>query len=161
MIILFGLIVVFVLFTFVLFFGAPYLPTRREQVEDSFKLLGLKKGQTFYELGSGDGRLLKEAGKRGYNAVGYELNPILVLISRLNTYKYRKNVKTKWGSFWGADLSKADGVYVFLLDKYMQRLDKKIEKECVDGVAVVSFAFKIPSKKIKKKIKGLFLYEYK
>ncbi len=153
--------VLVLLFGFVVLFGAPYLPTRRLEAETALDLLDLKPGQTLYELGCGDGRVLKRAAQRGLNAVGYELNPLLVLTARLNTWRYRKQVKVVWGNFWRADLSQADGIFVFLIDRFMEKLDKKIESEIKKPVKLVSFAFQIPNKKYSKAQNGLFLYVYK
>lgn len=152
--------VLVLLFGFVLLFGAPYLPTRKKQTEAALDLLDLKKGETLYELGCGDGRVLKLAARRGLQAVGYELNPLLVLIAWLHTYRYRKQVKVVWGNFWRADLSRADGVFVFLLDRFMDKLDKKLAREVRKPLKLVSFAFKIPDKKIEKYRDGMFLYKY-
>ena len=70
-------------FGLTLFFGAPYLPTLRAQVPEALDLLQLKAGDTLIEIGSGDGRILAAAAGRGLLAVGYEINPILVIISRM------------------------------------------------------------------------------
>ncbi len=43
-------------FSFVLLFGAPYLPTLKKQIRTTFKLAELSKGDTIIELGCGDGR---------------------------------------------------------------------------------------------------------
>jgi len=147
-------------FGFVILFGAPYLPTLKNQIEGAFELLDLKKGQTLIELGSGDGRILFEAGKRGIKAVGYELNPFLVVYSIIKTWKYRGEVKVIWGNYWSKDWPNADGVFVFLLDRYMQKLNKKIIHEFNQPIKLVSFAFKIPNKKIVESKQGLFLYKY-
>jgi SAM-dependent methyltransferase len=154
------LLAVIALFGFVLAFGAPYLPTRRRETLAALKLLDLKKGQTLYDLGCGDGRVLKLAARQGLKGVGYELNPLLVLVAKLNTYKYRKQVKIVWGNFWKADLSSADGVFVFLLERFMRRLDKKMQREAHRPVKLVSFAFTIPDKKVEKSVDGLYLYKY-
>lgn len=152
--------IVVLLFGFVLLFGAPYLPTQRRETQTALDMLELKPGQVLYELGCGDGRVLKQAAERGLRAVGYELNPILVVVARLHTWKHRKAVKIVWGNFWRADLNKADGVFVFLLDRFMQRLDKKIRQECKKPIKVVSYAFTIPGKKPIREKTGLFLYRY-
>ncbi len=151
---------VVVCFSFVLIYGAPYLPTHKPQVEKSLDLLCLEKGQTMYELGCGDGRVLKAAAKRGYKAVGYEMNPLIYVIAVINTWKYRKLVSVKFGNFWRADLRNADGVYVFLLDKFMARLDKKLSNELKPGVRLVSYTFKIPDKRLYKSDCGMFVYIY-
>ena len=148
------------LFGFVLFYGAPYLPTLRRQSEAALDLLDLKKGQTLYELGCGDGRVLKLAARRGLKAVGYELNPLLVAAAWLNTLRYRRRVKVIWGNFWNADLKPADGIYVFLLDRFMEKLDGKLRRDAAAGTKVASYAFEIPGKKPSKQKAGVFLYKY-
>jgi hypothetical protein len=153
-------LILLALFSFVLLFGPPYLPTLSKQIEETLKLTGLKPGQTLLELGSGDGRVLLVAAKRGIRGVGYELNPLLVIVSRIVTFKYRKKVKIIWGNYWLADWPEADVMYVFLLQRFMAKLDKKIvQQDC--KVTLVSFASTIPGKKPTIKKAGLFLYEYK
>lgn len=148
------------IFGFVLFYGAPYLPTHRKQAATALDMLDLKKGQTLYELGCGDGRVLKEAAKRGINCVGYELNPILVVFAWFYTFRYRRLVKVVWGNFWKADLAPADGIFVFLIKRFMVKLDKKIVAEGSEGVKLVSYAFKVPKRKVALEKDALFLYKY-
>lgn len=154
--------VIFVLsFGAVLLIGAPYMPTLRESCDDALDLLDLKPGQTLYEFGSGDGVMLKRAAQRGLKAVGYELNPFLLIISWVRTVRYRRQVKIIWRNFWKADLHKADGLFVFLLDRFMARLDEKIKRETqAKPFRLVSHAFKIPGKKPAKKKRAMFLYQY-
>lgn len=147
-------------FGFVVFFGAPYLPTLRPQMEAALDLLDLSEGQTMLELGSGDGRVLIAAAERGWNAIGYELNPALALYSWLRTRKYGARVKVIWGNFWWRKLPEADGVFVFLLQKYMSKLDKKITQEISKPVKLVSFVFTIPDRKPARVEKSLSLYAY-
>lgn len=149
------------LFGFVIFFGAPYLPTMTRQRQAAIDMLALKPGQLIYDLGCGDGRLLKAAAKRGLLAVGYELNPLLVIVARLSTLRYRKKVRIVWGNFWKADLKMADGVFVFLIDHHMARLDKFISSQRrAKSLKVVSYAFPIPAKKPAATRGPLFLYRY-
>ena len=152
--------VVFVGFTFVIAFGAPFLPTLSPQVGRALDLIDLKPGETLLELGSGDGRVLMAAAARGLNVVGYELNPFLVLYSWLRTRRYRRQVKIVWRNFWKVDWPPAEGIFVFLLNPYMKRLDKKITQEMSKNVKVVSFAFHIPGRKPAKESNGLYLYKY-
>lgn len=148
-------------FGFVLLFGAPYLPTLSAQQIRALELLNLKKGQTLLELGSGDGRMLRAAARRGIKVVGYELNPILFIISWLLCLPYRRLVKVRFANFWAVNWPKADGIYVFLLDRYMQKLDKKITGQYKGKkIILVSYTFKIPNKTPTKKDGGLSLYEY-
>lgn len=143
-----------------LLFGAPYLPTHKQQVVQALDMLEIKKGDVLHELGCGDGRLLREAARRGHRAVGYELNPLVYLIARLSTWRYRKMVSVHYANFWSADLTKADAIYVFLLDRFMEKLDRKLSAEAKQGTLLASYAFKIPGKKPIKAQSGIFLYKY-
>lgn len=153
-------VTIILLFGFVVFFGAPYLPTLKKTQDTALDILSLKPGQTLLELGCGDGRVMREAAKRGLKVVGYEINPLLVIISKLTTRKYKNQVKVVWGSFWSVDWPKHDGIYVFLLDKYMSRLDQKIKQQSKKGVRVASNSFKIPDKKFVLEKSGVYLYIY-
>jgi len=79
--------------------GAPWLPLRRRDIPDGFALVDISSTDVVIDLGSGDGRLLIEAAKRGATVIGYELNPFLVWWSRhrlepysLQSTVYRKNL---------------------------------------------------------------------
>lgn len=154
-------IFVFIAFTFVVAFGAPFLPTLTPQVKNALDLIDLKPGQTLLELGSGDGKVMIAAAERGLTVIGYELNPLLVVYSWLRTRKYKGRVKVVWGNFWRKELPKTDGIFVFLLQPYMAKLDTKIIQECSKPVKLVSFAFYIPDKKPDTERNGMFLYKYK
>lgn len=152
--------VFFVAFSFVVAFGAPFLPILKPKMVIALDLIDLKPGQTLLELGSGDGRVLKAAAQRGLNVVGYELNPLLVIYSKIVTWKYRKQVKVHLGNYWHKTWPPADGVFVFLLQPYMEKLDAKIKADCRKGTKLVSFAFTIDSRKPAKSKDGLYLYRY-
>lgn len=157
---LIGCVIGFICFVFVIAFGAPFLPTLKPQVSRALDLVDLKPGQTLLELGSGDGRLLIEAAERGIYSIGYELNPLLVLYAWWKTRKHRKFITVKLANFWKVKLPKADGIFVFLLQPYMEKLDAKILAEKHGKVKLVSFAFEITSRKPAKVDSGLFLYKY-
>lgn len=149
------------LFGFVIAVGPPYLPTLRKQVDTALDLLALAPGQTLLELGSGDGRVALAAAKRGYNVLGIELNPLLVLTSILVTWKYRKQVRIVWGSYWGPIWPRADAVFTFMLPRFMPALDRRIEQWRADRVTkLASFAFTIPGKEPLQIKDGIYLYEY-
>jgi SAM-dependent methyltransferase len=154
-----GILVVLV-YGFVLFYGAPYFPSLKPHLKAALDLLDMKEDQVIYDLGCGDGRFLKAAAKRGYRAVGYELNPFVFAYAWITTLKYGSRVKVRWGNFWNADISKADAVFVFLLDKYMAKLDTKLKTEGKKGLKLASHTFKIPGRKIVAKKYGVFLYKY-
>ncbi len=151
---------VIICFAGVLLVGAPYLPTLKPQLKTALELADLKPGQTLIELGCGDGRVLVAAAKQGLNAVGYELNPLMALIAWLRTRRYRQQVRVVWGNFWRADWPPAGAIFTFLLPRYMTKLDKKCIQYSDKPVKLISFAFEIPGKKIKRHQNGIYLYDY-
>lgn len=150
-----------VCFGFVLLFGAPYLPTLKPQILTGLELLDLGPGDTLLELGCGDGRVLIAAAQQGIHVVGYELNPLLAAMSWLRTRRYRPLVRVVWGNYWQSDWPPAQGIYGFILAKYMERLDTKIIQYAAKPVRLVSFAFAIPGRKPAAARDGLFRYDYK
>ncbi len=153
-----ALILIALSFGAVLLIGAPFLPTLNSQVKDIFELFDLKPGQKLIDLGCGDGRILRAAAKRGILSVGYEANPLLVLYGQLLAWHYRKLITFKWQNFWHSSIASTDGIYVFLLNPYMAKLDKKIMSEITKPTKVVSFTFEFPDRQPIKQIKGLRLY---
>lgn len=155
-------VVVLVLcFSFVLLFGAPFLPTLRPQIEAALDLLGLKAGDTLLELGCGDGRVLIAAAERGLNAVGYELNPVMAMIAWVRTRHYGKQIRVVWGDYWRVQWPAAEGIFAFILSRYMRKLDKKVAQYPHKPIKVASFAFEIPDKQPSQTKNGIFLYIYK
>lgn len=148
-------------FSFVLLFGAPYLPTLSPQVDTALRLAALKPGQHLLELGCGDGKVLIAAAKRGIRSTGYELNPIIFVVAWLRTRRYRRLVTVRCANFWNATWPPSDVIFVFLLPKFMVRLDTKITQFAAGKpIRLVSFAFKIPEKTIAIEQDGVMLYVY-
>jgi SAM-dependent methyltransferase len=141
--------------------GAPYLPVLKADQTALLELSGLSPGQTIIDLGSGDGRFLLAAARLGYGAIGYEINPFLVVASRALTWRYRKTVKIHLADFWGAKLPPAEAIYVFLLDRHMGPLDEKLTRELTSPTTVISYIFAIPSRQADVTTRNAFKYHYK
>lgn len=148
-------------FALVVFVGPPYLPTFRKQIITALDLLDLKEGETLLELGSGDGRVMRMAAERGLKVVGIEINPLLVVVSYFVTWRYRSQVRIIWGNYWGKPWPRADGIFTFMLPRYMSKLDERIEKWRPKRVRLATFAFAISSREPSKQRDGVLLYQYK
>lgn len=140
--------------------GAPYVPTRHKQLQQALDLLNLKPGQTLIDLGSGDGAMLVAAARRGICVVGYEINPLLVLVSRYRTRKYGNAVKVIQGNFWKKQWPEADAVFVFLTGNYMDKLDQQMKTRFKRKINLVTYGFSLNDKQPTKKLGALFLYKY-
>ena len=155
-----GAILLILAYGFVLLFGAPYFPSLKPHLKAALELLDMKKEEVVYDLGCGDGRFLKAAASAGLRAVGYELNPFVFFYAWLTTRRYGRRVKVRWGNFWKADISQADAVFVFLLDRWMPKLDQKLQTEGKKDLKLASHTFKVPCKKPAASRYGVFLYKY-
>ncbi|HSW66597.1 MAG TPA: class I SAM-dependent methyltransferase [Bacillota bacterium] len=155
------LTVLLLLVAFTVFFGPPYVPVLRGNMQAAFELLQLKPGQTMLELGSGDGRVLIAAARQGIHVVGIELSPLLVLLSWLRTRRYRKYVKIIWGNYFTVAWPEADAIFAFMIQRHMGKLDKRITRWHTHPVRLASVAFEVPGKHADAKAYGVFLYRYK
>jgi len=118
-----------VLFGGVALFGAPYVPSRRRYVRRLFHHMKLIDKDLVVDLGSGDGVVLREAALFGARAVGFELNPILVVISRLLAPK-TKRVRTVLANAWTTPFpDNTTVVYVFSVGRDEQRVVKTVQRE--------------------------------
>lgn len=147
-------------FSFVLLFGAPFLPTLKSQSQTLLDLTGLKAGQRLLDLGCGDGRVLIKAAQKGVIGYGYELNPILFLIAKYRTRHYRQLIKISWGNYWRAEWPEVDVIYIFLLDKFMSKLEFRLINN-KQPIKVVSNAFRFSDRLPEVEKNGLFLYVFK
>lgn len=147
------------LFGAVVVVGAPYLPTLKRQHDAIFELLDLSPGSTLLELGAGDGTVALAALQKGYRVTAIELNPVLCVVIFFRTLKYRRGITIKCANFWTTDWGEYDGIYTFLLDKYMTKLDKKIVQNNKNTL-LASYAFRIPNRLVTGEKNGVFLYRY-
>lgn len=161
MAILFGLVLVVAVF-FTVFFGAPYVPAKIRDVRMAFDdICKLTARDTVLDLGSGDGKVLREASRRGAKAVGYELHPGLVAVAKFLS-RNDKNVQVKLGNFWHMSFpNDTTVVYLFGDSRDIVRMTKKIEAESVRlkrKLRVLSYGFELPGYAALKKAGAHNLY---
>jgi 16S rRNA A1518/A1519 N6-dimethyltransferase RsmA/KsgA/DIM1 with predicted DNA glycosylase/AP lyase activity len=127
--------------------------------EAALDLAEVKKGETVIDLGSGDGRLLIAAAKRGANAIGYEINPIMFLISWARCWPYRKQIKIHLRDYWVVKLPRAEVIYTFLVRQHTARLDRKLMQDVSEPTRVVSYVFGLPRDPVRQ-THNTYLYRY-
>jgi precorrin-6B methylase 2 len=121
----------------------PFVPTPQEVVDKMVELAGVKKGDVVYDLGSGDGRIVITAAKKGVKAVGYEIDGDLVKQSRDNirTAGVQELAEIRQQDILTVDLSAASVVTMYLLPDVNLQLKPKILSQLKAGSRVVSHAF--------------------
>lgn len=162
-VITFLLLAVIVMGTFYaidLFLDLPYVGAKRHQIATIIKLAQIKNNETVIDLGSGDGRLLIAAASAGAYAIGYELNPFSVLISRLHIYLkgLSENIMVHRQNMWRADLKVADVIFVYSLKVKIKKFEDFIYQNARSGTRVVVNTNPFPNKKPVKVENGIFLY---
>ncbi len=151
---------------------APYIPSPQIVVDRMLEMAHLRPGETVYDLGSGDGRILITAAQKyRARAVGIELSPELC---RYTTEKIARlglqdMVKVVHENLLKVDLRPADVVTIYLLTSSNSRLRPNLEKYLRPGSRVVSNDFEIRGWSAKEtsyvKVEGarhtIYLYEIK
>jgi hypothetical protein len=94
------------------------------------------------DLGSGDGRTVITAAKRGATAVGVEYNPDMVALSKRNAEKEGVAAKARFmkADLFETDFSKATVITMFLLPDINLKLRPKI-LDLKPGTRIVSNSF--------------------
>lgn len=132
---------------------APFVVTKMELISKILKEAGVKKGKIFYELGSGDGRLVLEAAKLGAKSYGIEQSWMRVWFSRYKAKKMGlKNAFFFHGDIFQRNYFPADIIYVFLLPKGVEKLEEKLKKELKKGSLIITQTFHFKNTKPIKKI---------
>ncbi|MEK7617373.1 MAG: methyltransferase domain-containing protein [Patescibacteria group bacterium] len=141
---------------------APFVPTKMDSIRKILKLAGVKKGKKFYELGSGDGRVVIEAAKLGADSYGIEQSWIRVLYSKWKAHKQNrtivKNCQFYHGDIFKRNYKDADIIYIYLLLKGVKKLESKLKKELKKGSIVITQTYHFPNWKPYKKIGDFWLY---
>ncbi len=163
--ILFQIVAIFFLLYFILLLsysvirGAPFAPLGNTRIKTMFELLEVNKGKKFADLGSGDGRIVIEAAKHGLKSYGFEINPLLVLLSTLKLKKLKSsNAKIILSDFWKKDLSEYDYISIYGTKHMLRLLESKLLRELKPGARVVSNHFQFPSWPHKKVKNDVYLY---
>lgn len=118
-------------------FGAPLIPSHSKDIDNLIKWLkdNNLSGETFIDLGSGSGKVVKKFRKEGFIANGIEVNPLIYLISRVS------NKDIYFGNYLKFDFSKYSIIYLFSSSIYLKSIRAKIEgyrPKCV-----LSYGFKL------------------
>ncbi|KAM9304999.1 adenine nucleotide translocase lysine N-methyltransferase [Gastrophryne carolinensis] len=125
----------------------PYMPASAKQVDNVMTLLQGRSGK-MVDLGSGDGRIVLEAARRGFGpAVGYELNPWLVRLSYFHAWRrgYQHRVSYLREDLWKVRLHDCKNISIFLAPSVLSLLESKMLEELPHDARVVAGRFPLPT----------------
>lgn len=127
-------------------FCLPYVPATTEQLAGVRKALAGRKG-TLLDVGSGDGRIVFVAAKAGFKADGVELNPWLVLYSKLASLFTPQCRDTRFfcRDLWKFNLKSYDNIVIFGVEQMMKDFETKLIQELREGSVIVVCRFPLPN----------------
>ncbi len=126
---------------------APYVTTPPDVVDRMLELAKPKAGETLYDLGCGDGRILITAAQKyGAKAVGIELSEKLVKQARQNISGLHLEAlaSVQHGDIMQTDISGADIVTLYLTTTANETLRPVLERSLKPNTRVVSYDYPIP-----------------
>jgi SAM-dependent methyltransferase len=119
-----------------------WVPTPDSLIEAMLDLAKVTPSDYVIDLGSGDGRIVLAAARRGAKAVGFEYNPDMVALSRRNAEQAGLSDKATFvnADLFESDFSKATVITMYLLPQLNLKLRPTI-LGLKPGIRVVSHAF--------------------
>lgn len=142
-------------------YSAPYVGSKKRDIQDMLDLAEIRPGMKVLELGSGKGSLCVLSGQKGACALGLEINPVLVVYSKMLSLMHGagRRARFKWVNFWKFKLpADTEVVYLYLLPEYMSRVWDKLERELKPGTRVIFNGFVFKNQKICQKQGNASLY---
>ena len=102
----------------------PYVQTPMEIVERMLRMAEVRAGDSVIDLGSGDGRIVIEAAKRGASGLGVDLDPSLVKLATQNAQRagVADRARFEVRDIFETDLARASVVTMYLLPDFNAKL---------------------------------------
>lgn len=137
--------------------GAPYVRSSKKTQDTMFRLAEIQPGEIVYDLGCGDGTVVRRASLLGVDAVGVEASLSTFLLAWLWCLPY-PGARIRFGDLWKGDYRDADVVFCYLLVESMQRFEREIWPTLKPGCRVVSNSFRMKGLVPTKEEGTVFLY---
>lgn len=146
------------------FFGAPYVPSLRRDIKNLFdEFTPVGEGGVVLDIGSGDGIVLREVSRRGARAVGYEIHPLFVGISKLLSLGDQR-VVVRWVNAWTAPFpDDVTLIYAFAVGRDGAKLSKKVQGEANRlgrPLTIVCYGNPLPGRTPARSFEAYHLYSF-
>jgi SAM-dependent methyltransferase len=126
----------------------PFIKTRAGAVDQIVEIIGtLPGGSVMYDLGCGDGRMLRAVADQNPEAhyKGFEIRRIPYYLAKHRS-KGRKNMTFTLGNFHKEKLGRATHIYTYLYPEVMAKLEPVLKQELASGTMLYSLDFTFPTK---------------
>jgi hypothetical protein len=154
---LFNLLVVLAALLFIiwlvqsLIFKAPFIPLPKLVVEKVVELTTLAPKQTFFDLGSGDGRVIRAVAHHYPTAICIGVEKAILpnlLAAAQKLFDRTNNVVYIRKDFTKAKLNSADVVFLYLWPSVMSELSPKLKAELSLTAKIICCQFKLSGFKL-------------
>lgn len=123
----------------------PFIRSGTRDTEYVLSVVGLKPGQLFVDLGSGNGQVVfiaeRAASVRG---VGYELTVWAYWWAKLSARMKGSGAVFYRSSFFDTSWASIDVLYCYLYPPIMSSVEEKFVREAKPGALLISRAFSLP-----------------
>ncbi|MBI5728189.1 MAG: hypothetical protein HY984_00360, partial [Candidatus Magasanikbacteria bacterium] len=146
----------------------PYVVTPRKRFSVILDVMRITPQTVIFDLGCGKGDVLFAAEKfHPKELVGFEMSPLHVWCACARAILTRSRVRVYRQNFFSADISRADVIYIFLVQAIVEEIWKKICREGKPGARVIVLSNAIPNmagehitdkKDLNKKNSGVYVY---
>ena len=124
----------------------PFVPTHAGDIEFIVKKLSITPSDTFYDLGSGNGKVVFLVEKlSGAKVIGFELGWWTIIFAKLKALAIGSIAKFKCQNFFKADWSEANYIYGYLYPPLMSRVEEKFLADCKPGSIAIIRDFPFPN----------------
>lgn len=143
---------------------APFVPSSTEVVRAMLQIAQLLPGETLYDLGCGDGRIVVMAAQEfGAKAIGVEMDNERYrdCVNKIRELRLKDRVKIVHDDFLNVNLSNADVVTLYLLPDANEKLKPILKRDLKKGARVVSHDFMIDGWEPEKEQHNPTIYLYR
>lgn len=164
-------LIIFLVFSFGAYFlGAPFVPSDPKTIDKTLDIAEVKEGTVFCDLGSGDGRVLIAATRKGALSIGYELNPFWLLVAQIRIWLLglQKKISLRRENFMSPDpttgkssrFQEVDVFYIYLFPEKVAELEEIMKQKVKKGARIITYKFPFPNWKEKEFFEAEKLYLY-
>ena len=147
------------------FYGALWYPVPKKVARHALELCKPSPGETLYDLGCGDGRVLLIGAKEfGLKGVGVEIDPIKTWFARwrIKNAKLSSQISIERRNAIGFNIGQADVIFIYLSHQAIDQLLPTLKKQMKSGARLVSYRFclkgEVPDKFMEHV--SIFLYKF-
>ncbi|MBV6623664.1 MAG: class I SAM-dependent methyltransferase [Rivularia sp. (in: Bacteria)] len=121
-----------------------YIPCQQEIVEAILELAQINSKDIFYDLGSGDGRILITAAEKyGTRGIGIDIDPVRIKQARQKALKSSvgKKIEFYQQNLFDSNFADATVIFIYLLPHLNLRLRPQLWQQLKPGTRIVSRDF--------------------